>query len=154
SEFSDNNFYVRTAGNPALILAAIPPLIARIDSNVAVDRLRAMPEQIQAYITVSRVTSILSAAFAALATLLAAIGLYGVLTYTVAQRTKEIGVRMALGADGWRMQCMVLGQVAWMTMIGGTIGFAVALALGRFGESLLFQLDARDPLVLGVSAFL
>ncbi len=153
-EFSDDNFYVRAAGNPARVLAAIPPLIARIDSNVAVDRLRAMPEQIQAYITVSRVTSTLSAAFAALATLLAAIGLYGVLAYTVAQRTKEIGVRMALGADPSRVRCMVLGQVAWMTVIGGMIGFAAALALGRFGESLLFQLNARDPLVLGVSGFL
>src|SRR5205085_9985759 len=81
AEFSDNNFYVRTAGNPTRILAAIPPLIARIDSNVALNRLRAMPEQIQAYITVSRVIGILSAAFAALATLLAAIGLYGVLAY-------------------------------------------------------------------------
>jgi predicted permease len=153
-EFSDNNFYVRTEGNPARILAAISPLIARIDPNVAVDRLREMPEQIQAYTTINRVTGILSAAFAALATLLAAIGLYGVLAYTVAQRTKEIGVRMALGADSSRVQWMVLGQVGWMTVIGGIIGSAAALALGRFGESLLFQLNARDPLVLGVSAFL
>ena len=61
---------------------------------------------------------------------------------------------MALGADPSRVRCMVLGQVAWMTVIGGMIGFAAALALGRFGESLLFQLNARDPLVLGVSGFL
>jgi predicted permease len=154
SEFSDNNFYVRTAGNPAPILAAIPPLMARIDSNVAIDHLRAMPEQIQSYITVSRVTGILSAAFAAVATLIAAIGLYGVLAYTILQRTKEIGVRMALGADRSCVQHMVLGQVAWMTVIGGTIGFAVTLAVGRFGESLLFQLNSRDPLVLGLSGFL
>src|SRR5262249_2214918 len=150
---TDNNFYVRLSGNPGRILAAIPPLVARIDSNVPVDHLRPMPEQIQAYITVSRVTSILSAAFAALATSLAAIGLYGVLAYTVVQRTKEIGVRMALGADRWRVRWMVLGQVAWMTVIGGMTGLAVALALGRFGESLLFQLNARDPFVLGLSVF-
>jgi predicted permease len=154
SEFSDNNFYVRTAGNPVPTLAAIPPLMARIDSNLGLDRLRAMPEQIQSYITVSRVTGILSAAFAAVATLLAAIGLYGVLAYTVVQQTKDIGVRMALGADRSRVQHMVLGQVAWMTAIGGTIGVAVALALGRFGESLLFGLNSHDPLVLGLSGLL
>ena len=116
--------------------------------------LRTMPEQFQAYITISRVTSILSAAFAVLATLLAAIGLYGVLAYAVAQRTREIGIRMALGAAPSRVRRMVLGQVAWMTAIGGMIGVAVALALGRFGESLFFQLNARDPMVLSVSCFL
>src|SRR5262249_23937061 len=81
------------------------------------------------------------------------IGLYGVLAYTVVQRTKEIGVRVALGADRWRVRWMVLGQVAWMTVIGGITGLAVALALGRFGESLLLQLNARDPFVLGLSVF-
>ena len=154
SEVSSNTFFVRTASNPDGVLAKIPPLLARIDSNVPVDGLRTMSEQFQAYITISRVTGVLSAAFAVLATLLAAIGLYGVLAYTLAQRTKEIGVRMALGADRLHVQRMVLGQVAWMTGIGGMIGVAVALALGRFGESLLFQLNARDPLVLGASGLL
>ena len=153
-EFTDNNFYVRTAGDPARILPTIPPLIARIDSNVAVDRLRVMPQQIQAYITVNRLTGVLSAAFAALATLLAAIGLYGVLAYTVAQRTREIGVRVALGANPSRVRGMVLSQVARITVIGGLIGLAIAFALGRFSESLLFQLNARDPFVLGASCFL
>ena len=75
-----------------------------------------------------RMISTLSAAFAILATLLAAVGLYGVLAYTVAQRTREIGVRMALGADGARVRRMVLRQVGWMTVIGGVIGLAGALA--------------------------
>jgi predicted permease len=154
SEVTGNSFYVRTAGNPARTLATIPMLIAGIDSNVPVDGLRTMPEQFQAYIAISRVTSILSAAFAVLATLLAAIGLYGVLAYAVAQHTKEIGIRMALGAAPSRVRRMVFGQVAWMTVIGGIIGVAVALALGRFGESLFFRLNARDPMVLGVSCFL
>src|SRR5947209_11551115 len=122
SEVSGNTFYLRTGGNPARILAAIPPLLARIDSNVPVDGLRTMSEQFQAYITISRVMGVLSAAFAVLATLLAAIGLYGVLAYTLAQRTREIGIRMALGADSSRVWRMVFSQVAWMTVIGGTIG--------------------------------
>jgi putative ABC transport system permease protein len=86
------------------------------------------------------VIAILSAAFASLATLLAAIGLYGVLAYTVAQRTREIGVRMALGAAPSGVRRMVLRQVLWMTLIGGTIGVGAALVLGRFGESLLSRL--------------
>ena len=153
-EFADNIFCVRIARNPRQVFAAIPQLMARIDSRVPIDHLRLMPEQIQAYITLSRVIGILSAAFAAVATLLAAIGLYGVLTYTVTQRTREFGVRMALGAERSHVRWLVLGQVAWMTGIGGVIGFGVALALGRLAESLLFQLSARDPLVLGVSEFL
>jgi len=78
--------------------------------------------------------------------------LYGVLAYTVAQRTREIGVRMALGAAPSGVRRMVLRQVLWMTLIGGTIGVGAALALGRFGESLLFQLNGRDPVVLTLAA--
>jgi predicted permease len=154
TEVTGNNFYVRTAGSSARILAAIPRLMAGIDSNVPVEALRSMPAQFAAYITISRVTSILSTAFAALATLLGGIGLYGVLAYTLAQRTREIGIRMALGAAPSRVRRMVFGQVAWMTVIGAVIGVAVALALGRFSESLLYQLNARDPLVLSVSGIL
>ena len=75
--------------------------------------------------------STLSAAFALLATVLAAIGLYGVLAYTVAQRTREFGLRMALGADGGKVRGMVMKQVVWMSIIGGVIGMAIASASGR-----------------------
>ena len=86
-----------------------------------------------------------------LATLLAAIGLYGVLAYTVAQRTREIGVRMALGADARRVRVMVLRQVAWMMLVGGVIGLAGAIGLGRAGQSLLYGLQGHDPVVLAIS---
>jgi ABC-type antimicrobial peptide transport system permease subunit len=99
-----------------------------------------------------RMVGVLTAGFAALATLLAAVGLYGVLAYTVAQRTREIGVRMALGADGGRVRRLVLRQVAAMALVGGIIGLAGAVAIGRAAESMLFRLDGRDPVVLASAA--
>jgi ABC-type antimicrobial peptide transport system permease subunit len=92
--------------------------------------------------------SMLSSSFAALATLLAAVGLYGVLAYAVSRRTREIGVRMALGADASRVRFMVLRQVGMMTIVGGAVGLAVAIALGRTAQSLLFGLAPYDPLVV------
>ena len=85
-----------------------------------------MPQQVRENVFLDRMISTLSGAFAILATVLAAVGLYGVLAYTVAQRTREIGVRMALGADGARVRRMVLQQVAWMTVVGGAIGLVGA----------------------------
>ncbi|PYQ80335.1 MAG: hypothetical protein DMG01_06700 [Acidobacteria bacterium] len=92
--------------------------------------------------------SVLSAAFAGLATLLAAIGLYGVLAYTVSQRTREIGLRMALGAAPSRVRGMVLRQVGVMTIVGGVIGLTAAIWLGRLAQSLLFEMKGYDPVVL------
>jgi len=152
--FSANNFYVRTASDPSQVIGAIRPLISRIDSNLPVEHLQTMPEQVRASTTVDRVISTLSGAFALVAVLLAAIGLYGVLSYTVAQRTREIGVRMALGADSGRVRTMVLRHVGFMTAIGGLIGIPSALALGKFAESLLFKLNAHDPTVLSISVVL
>ena len=96
----------------------------------------------------------LSASFACLATLLAAVGLYGVLAYTVSQRTREIGLRMALGADPGRVRAMVLRQVALMTLVGGVIGLVASIWLGGLAGSLLFELKGRDPVVLIGSAVL
>jgi putative ABC transport system permease protein len=94
----------------------------------------------------------LSSLFGGLATLLAAVGLYGVLAYTVSQRTREIGLRMALGAAPGRVRAMVLRQVAWMTIIGGAVGLAGAVWLGLKAGSLLFEMKGFDPMVLGLSA--
>lgn len=94
----------------------------------------------------------LSAAFAGLATLLAAIGLYGVLAYSVVRRTKEIGVRMALGADSPSIVRMVLRHVAVMTVVGMAIGAGGAYAIGKGAQSLLFGISARDPLVMAAAA--
>src|SRR5262249_173811 len=147
-------FYVRTSLDPVQFLATIQPAIARIDPTLPVVELRTLPQQIRENVFQDRVISILSAAFAGLATVLAAIGLYGVLAYTVAQRTREFGLRMALGAEPGRVRRMILRQVVWMTVIGGVIGLALAVGLGRLSQSMLFAIRGYDPVVLLIAASL
>ena len=141
------NFYVRTSLPLSQILRAIPPVLKRIDAAVPVSDLKTMPQQVRENVFLDRMISTLSAAFAVLATLLAGVGLYGVLAYTVAQRTREIGVRMALGADSARVRLMVLKQVGGMMLIGGVVGLALAVGLGRAATSLLYRLKGYDPVV-------
>jgi predicted permease len=146
------SFYVRTAAGTDQLVRAIPGVIHPLDPDLPVENLETLPQQVKDNVFLDRMISTLAAAFALLATLLAAVGLYGVLAYSVSQRTNEIGVRMALGADATRVRRMVLWQVALMTLIGGGIGVAGALALGRAARSLLFQLQGYDPIVIGVAA--
>jgi len=146
------NFFVRTGSDPERFLSNIPKVLARLDANLPVENLRTMPQQIRENVFLDRFISVLSASFACLATLLAAIGLYGVLAYTVSRRTREIGLRMALGAAPSRVRTMVLGQVGVMVAIGGAIGLAAAVGLGRLAQSLLFELQGTDPLVLTAAA--
>ena len=148
------HFYVRTEADPTTLLRALPTLVQRLDPMLPIEDLRTMPEEIRMNTFEDRMISTLSAAFAVLATLLAAVGLYGVLAYSVAQRTREIGVRMALGADGWKVQRLVLRQVGKMVLIGGIIGLAGAVALGRVAQSMLFQMSGSDPVVMAVSTVL
>ncbi|MBK6306363.1 MAG: ABC transporter permease [Gemmatimonadetes bacterium] len=138
------NFYVRSSSDPEQLLQSIPRLIAKLDANLPVEDLRTLPQQVNQNVFMDRMISTLSAAFAILATLLAAVGLYGVLAYTVAQRTREIGVRMALGASGGMVRGMVLRQVAMMVVVGGLIGIAAALAMGRGAQSLLYGVKGFD----------
>jgi len=145
-------FYVRTSRGTQQLLTAIPRVVKSLDPNLPVEQLKTMTQQVKENVFLGRLISTLTAAFALLATLLAAVGLYGVLAYSVAQRTREIGVRMALGADGGKVQLMVLRQVALMTLIGGVIGIAGAIALGRAAQSLLFELKGHDPAVMVISA--
>ncbi len=148
------NFYVRTAGIPQQLLRTIPDVIKRLDADLPVEELKSLPQQIQENVFMDRMISILSSAFALVATILAAVGLYGVLAYSVAQRTREIGVRMALGASAVNVRSMVLRQVGLMTLVGGVIGIGGAIALGRGARSLLYQISGYDPLVMGASAIL
>jgi predicted permease len=145
-------YYVRTSLDPEQLLGSIPRVVAALDANLPVQDLRTMPQQVRENVFLDRFLSVLSAAFAVLATLLAAVGLYGVLAYTVAQRTREFGLRMALGAAPGRVRAMILGQLGVMTIIGGTVGLLGAIGLGRLAQSMLFQLQGSDPTVLIASA--
>ena len=144
--------YVRTSQSPDQLLRTISKVVARLDSNLPVEDLRTMPQQVRENVYLDRAISVLSSAFAGLATLLAAVGLYGVLAYTVVQRTREIGLRMALGASPIRVRTMVLRQVGVMTLVGGAVGLAAAVGLGRLAQSQLYQLGGNDPAVLAGSA--
>ena len=144
-------FYARTGVAPDGLLQTVPRLMAELDPNLPVTELKTLPQQIRENVFLDRMIGTLSAAFAALATLLAAIGLYGVLAYTVAQRTREIGLRMALGANAGRLRGMVLGQVGRMTVIGGVIGIAAAIGLERTARSLLFEIEGADPIVMALA---
>ena len=146
------NFYVRTTLTEDQLLATIPTVVRRIDPDLPVNNLRTMDTQVRQNLFMERFISMMSASFAGLATLLAAVGLYGVLAYTVAQRTREFGLRMALGADAANVRGLVLGQVGRMTLVGGVVGLAAALGIGRFAQSLLFELQGHDPLVLAGAA--
>jgi len=148
------NFYVRTAAQPEAMMSSVTRAVAQLDATLPIENMRTLTRQIRDNVFLDRFIGTLSTAFACLATLLAAIGLYGVLAYTVAQRTREIGVRMALGAAPSRVRAMILRQVGAMTIAGGLIGAAGAVALGRFAEALLFDLKGWDPTVLAAAAAL
>jgi predicted permease len=138
-------FYVRSSLPPEQMLGTLRTTMHRIDPSLPVEQLKTMTQQVKDNVFLDRTISILASAFALLATLLAGVGLYGVLSYSVAQRTREIGVRMALGADAPRVRRLVMRQVGAMLVVGGGIGIAAAMGLGRAARSLLFGLEGYDP---------
>ena len=143
--------YVRTSGDLAQAASAITAVVKRLDPNLPIEDFETLTDQVRNNTFLDRMLTTLSAAFALLATLLAAIGLYGVLAYTVAQRTREIGLRMALGAAPGRVRGMVLRQVAGMTVTGALVGLAGALGVGKTVQSSLFRMSGADPTVLALS---
>ena len=145
-------FYVRSGVATTTLGPELRAVVTKLDHNLPIDAFKTLPQQIKDNVYLDRMISSLSAAFAALATLLAAIGLYGVLAYSVVQRTKEIGVRMALGASSGNVLAMVLRQVAVMVVVGASIGAVAAYGIGRGAASLLYEMQGRDPVVMAGAA--
>jgi putative ABC transport system permease protein len=137
-------FLVRASADPNLLRLPIEELVRRHDPELPVIGYVTIDEQIDRLLRPERLVASLSLSFGALATGLGAIGLYGVVAFSVALRTREIGVRMALGADRGAVLRMILGGAARMAAIGICLGAALALALGRYVESQLYGLHGRD----------
>jgi predicted permease len=144
-------FYVRSSVEPDSFGRQLRAAVARVDPTLPLTQLKTMRAQIGESLFVERMVAGLSAAFGLLATLLAAIGLYGVTSYAVATRTREIGLRVALGADRRAVLVLVLRDVAILAALGIAIGLPGGYGLGRVIESQLFGLTARDPLTFGVA---
>ena len=146
---------VRTASDPVALAAAVTDVIHKADSNLPVTHVMTMDGLLTDSISPRRFSATLVGVFAVLAVVLAAVGIYGVMSYTVSQRTQEIGVRMALGAQLTSVRRMILGQTLKLTLIGVALGLAGALVVARFLTSLLFGVGVYDPLTfLGVAVLL
>lgn len=139
---------VRGAMNPNGLLKSIEAAVWQLNKNQALDRIKTLEEIKSESLGENRLRSTLLGAFAALALLLAAIGVYGVISYSVTQRTHEIGVRAALGANQWAQLSLVLKGGMALTAIGLAIGILGALSLTRLLQSLLFGISPRDPWTL------
>jgi predicted permease len=145
-------YYVRTAGDTRGLASTIRQVVRAADASVPMGDLKPVEVHIQDSMYSDRLIAMLSAAFGLLATLLAAIGLYGVIAHAVTRRTAEIGVRMALGAKPSVVLRMVLLEAGRMAAVGIVIGLAAALALSRLVESQLFGMKAADPAIFAGSA--
>jgi predicted permease len=147
-------FYVRAALEPEALAPRMREAVARVDSALPVTDLKTMNRQIEESLFAERMVAALSVAFGGLATLLAAVGLYGLLSFTVAARTRELGIRVALGAQRGGVLLMVLREVALLAALGIGIGLPAGFFLGRLLESELYGLSAWDPMTIGLATFL
>jgi predicted permease len=145
-------FAVRTSAPRQTIAPALRRAVQAVDRNLPLVDVRTQQEQIDQLLTNERIFADLTVAFGVLALVLASIGIYGILAYSVSRRTNEIGIRMALGARADQVMRMVLGEAGWMTVIGIVAGIGAALALGRVITSLLYGLKAWDPATLAGAA--
>ena len=143
--------YLRTTADPNQLMSAVRSKVRDMDPNVPVYAMRTTEVQINNSLSTQRMIASLSAVFGFLATLLAVIGLYGVMAYTVAQRTREVGIRMALGADRGNVIWMVMREVLLLVAIGVVAGVIFSLALTRVVQSQLFGLTPHDPLTLALA---
>jgi putative ABC transport system permease protein len=145
---------LRTVGDPALLSAPLRQAVAAIDRNVPVAGLGTLDAIVADSIEQPRFFALLAGAFAALALVLAAIGIYGVMAYVVSQRTSEIGVRMALGATSREVFRLILGDGLRLTAVGIVIGAGGSVAVGRWLKSLLYGVGSGDGPTMAATAAL
>jgi len=151
-----SEFAIRTTGDPNAVIPAVRREMERQAPGMAIANVRTLASQVDSWIVQERLVALLSSCFGGLALFIAAVGLYGVLSYTVARRTREIGVRMALGARSRDVMAMILKEILWLVCLGLAFGIPMALILGRFITDLLYGLRPTDALtiVAGISVML
>jgi putative ABC transport system permease protein len=145
---------VRSTGDPASLAATLRREIRALDPTLALGRVRVMEDIVTGSTARPRMTAFLMTLFAGLATCLAAVGLYGVLSFVVSQQEKEIGLRLALGASSGEILGSVVREGLGLVGIGLSLGVGVSLFLGRILESLLYGVEPHDPLALGAAGSL
>jgi putative ABC transport system permease protein len=145
---------VRTQGDPRRMAGPIRAVLAQMDPAMAATDLRPLADLVDAAAAPERALGILIGAFGLLALLLAAVGLYGLMAYLTGQRTREVGIRMALGADSPRVLRLILAQALALSSTGLVLGLLAALVLSRTLQSMLFEISALDPISFAASAVL
>ena len=148
SPLADATCMVRTAGPPSALTMAVRDAVQRIDPTLPLIDISTQAPEIEERFSEERLFALAYTSFGGLATLLAAIGLFGLASYNVTQRTNEIGIRMALGAEASSVARMVLGESLVLVAIGLVVGIGGVLLAGRLVASLLFELAPTDPLTI------
>jgi predicted permease len=147
-EIGGVTYIVRTSMKPQAIVPSLRAAVQRVDQNLPLMDVRTQQEQIDATTQQQRMFAALTSGFGILALALACVGIYGIMAYTVSQRTNEIGIRLALGAERGQLRGMVLREAGWLAALGVVAGLATALALGRLVKSMLYGLQPADPVSL------
>lgn len=150
-EGASGTFYVRVRGNPGSSFQSLRAIVRGIDPTLPITNFRTLEEQVDGSLNTERMLAALSTSFGTLALLLSLVGLYGVMSFVVTQRTREIGIRLALGADRWSAIWLVLRDALAMILAGIGIGLPVAWTLGRLVEAQLYDVKPFDPAVIATA---